>query len=521
MTAALALATQRVGAGVDLATQVVVVAILAASLSSGATVWGPAAAAAASWLVIWWPGTLLPGVTTPVALGLSAGVATVAVWGRQRRHRITGERIEELAEENGALRAANAAQQEASEVAEAILAATRDISASLEANEVAMRVAKNVYTVTQNAAGAVLLWDGEREVFRIAAVAAAGSPTEVQQLEIGARGAAPLRVALDEGIADIPSAELRDPVLEVLMRRWKATAILAARLQCGDRLLGVVLAARRSSGPASSKERGILSGIALQAATALESANLVNDLRTASNLKEEFMATMSHELRTPLNVIIGYTDLQVDGVFGELSPEHLDTLNRLREQALQLLDLIQATLDVGRLERGLMTVDLRELSVDEVVKQTFAAIPRSWRKPGVDLGWRVDPAVPNIRSDRGKLQVILRNLVHNALKFTEAGQVMVSVTADPKGGSVHLVVQDSGVGIAAQDLDVIFEMFRQSSDRNRTIGGAGLGLYIVKRLVGLLGGTIDVRSAPGRGSTFRVHLPPGGPHTAAPRSAAR
>jgi len=520
-TSALAFATQWFGASVDLTTQVAVVAILGASLSSGVTVWGPAAAAAASWLIIWWPGTVLPGVTTHLSLGLSAGVATLAVWGRYRRRRITRERLDQLTEQNRVLRAANAAQQEASEVAEAILAATRDISASLEANEVAMRVARNAYTVTQSAAGAVLLWDGEREVFRIAAVAAARSPTEVQQLEIGGKGAAALRVALDEGIADISSAELRDPVLGVLMRRWKASAILAARLQRGDRLLGVVLAARRSKAPASAKERRILSGIALQAATALESANLVNDLRTASNLKEEFMATMSHELRTPLNVIIGYTDLQVDGAFGDLSPDHLDTLNRMREQALQLLDLIQATLDVGRLERGLMTVDLREISVQEVVKQTFAAIPRSWRKPSVDLFWRVDPAVSDIRSDRGKLQVILRNLVHNALKFTEAGQVMVSVTADPNGGSIHLVVQDSGVGIAEQDLDVIFEMFRQSSDRNPAIAGVGLGLHIVKRLVGLLGGKIDVRSAPGRGATFCVHLPTGGPHTAQPRSAAR
>ena len=516
-TGALAFATQWVGASVDLVILIAVGAILGASLSSRMAVWEPAAAAAASWLILWWPGTVLPGATADVALALGASVATAAVSDRQRRHRMNGQ----LAAANQTLRAANEAQQEASEVAEAVLAATQDISASLDANEVAIRVAKNAYTVTQGVAGAVLLWDGEREVFRIAAVTAAGNSAEVQQLEIGARGAAPLRVALDEGIADIPSAELRDPVLEVLMRRWKASAVLAARLQRGDRLLGVVLTARQSKAPALPKERRILRGIALQAATVLESANLVNDLRTASNLKEEFMATMSHELRTPLNVIIGYTDLQVDGAFGELSPDHLDTLNRMREQALQLLDLIQATLDVGRLERGLMTVDLREVSVQEVIKETFAAIPRSWRKPGVDLGWRVDADVPTIRSDRGKLLVILRNLVHNALKFTEAGQVMVSVTADPKGGSIHLVVQDSGVGIAAQDLDVIFEMFRQSSDRKPTIGGVGLGLYIVKRLVGLLGGKIDVRSAPGRGATFRVHLPTGGPHTAPPRSAAR
>jgi signal transduction histidine kinase len=383
-----------------------------------------------------------------------------------------------------------------------------------------MRIARNACAATRSVASAVLLCDPEREVFRIAAVAGGGGGTEVQQLEVGLRTAAPLQIAISDGMADVPRSALHDPVLDALLHRWKAVAVLAARLQRGDRLLGLVLVARRAPTPASPKTCRILSGIALQAAAALEVANLVNDLRTASNLKEEWMATMSHELRTPLNVIIGYTDLQRDGAFGDLSEDHLDTLNRVHEQALQLLDLIQATLDVGRLERGLMTVDLQPVDVPDLVENLFTAIPPAWRKLSVELRWRVDSAVPVIRSDPAKLQVLLRNLVHNALKFTEAGQVSVSVSTDTNGEWVHFVVQDSGVGIAARDLNVIFEMFRQSSNRDAAVGGVGLGLYIVKRLVALLGGEIDVRSAPGRGATFRIHLPAAGPHAPAPRPSA-
>lgn len=492
---------------------VLVVAVLAAPLLVPQPLWGPALTASAAGLG-WWLSGLPHEWTAPGVLGLAAvlGSASVAVRGtREQRLR---QWIADLAGTGQQLAAANAAQHEASEVAEAVLAATRDVSASLDAGEVAVRVARNVCSLTQSVASAVLLWDAEREVFRIAAVAGAAAGAEVQQLEVNMRNAPQLHSALSEGMADIPRAALHDPVLDALMRRWKASAILAARLQRGDRVLGLVITARRGVAPASAKACRILSGIALQAAAALEIANLVNDLKMASALREEFTATMSHELRTPLNVIMGYTEMQREGMFGDLTEDHLDTLKRVQEQSVQLLDLIQATLDVGRLERGLMSVELREVNVRDVVERMFAAIPGAWRKAGVELNFRVDGTVARMRSDAGKLQVVLRNLIHNALKFTDAGQVSLTVTADPDGGRVHFVVQDSGRGIAAQDLSVIFDMFRQSSDRDPAVGGVGLGLYIVKRLVSLLGGEIDVRSAPGRGATFRIHLPTGGPHAA-------
>ncbi len=496
-----------------LALVAVALAMLAPGLFLPLPVFSPvltATAVAAGW---WWAvGLAADPAGTLGTLAATTAIACVGLLSRSERDQRMQGQLRQLETQGRQLARANAAQLEASEVAEAMLAATQDISVSADAGEVAVRVARNACTATRSAASAVLLWDAEREVFRIAAVAGGGSGAEAQQLEVNPGAAAPLRTAMNDGMVDVPRSALHDPVLDALLRRWKAVAVLAARLQRGERLLGLVLLARRTPAVAPPKTCRILSGIALQAAAALEIANLVNDLRTASNLKEEWMATMSHELRTPLNVIIGYTDLQREGAFGDLAEDHLDTLNRVHEQALQLLDLIQATLDVGRLERGLITVDLGPVEVPELVEQLFAAIPPAWRKPSVELRWRVDPAVPVIRSDPAKLQVLLRNLIHNALKFTEAGQINVSVTADANREWVHFVVQDSGVGIAAADLNVIFDMFRQSSNRDAAIGGVGLGLYIVKRLVGLLGGEIDVRSAPGRGATFRIHLPAAGPH---------
>jgi len=513
-TFGLAFAVERFGLTGELRLIAVMAAILIVPLLSLGNLWGPAVAAGAVGIGLRVAAGTLPSVDTQVALAVAAVLGSVGAAARVARERRMQQQIAVLEHRGAELAEANAAQHEASEVAAAVLAVTRDVPASLDAREVTARVARNVCTATQSAASAVLLWDAEHELFRVAAVAGSAEGPDVQQLEVSARAAAALHGALGEGMADIPRAALADSVLDVLMHRWNASAVLAARLQRGDRLLGVLIAARRSAAPASAKACRILSGIAVQAAAVLESANLVNELRTANTLREEFTATMSHELRTPLNVIIGYNDLQRDGAFGDLSPEHMDTLNRVHEQAVQLLDLIQATLDVGRLERGLMTVDLHEVKVHDVLKQLFASLPRAWRKSTVELRWRVDPTVPGMRTDQTKLHVILRNLVHNALKFTESGLVTVTATADGDGQRVHFVVQDSGVGIAAQDLTVIFEMFRQASGRDPAISGAGLGLYIVKRLVTLLGGEIDVLSAPGRGASFRVHLPTGGPHVA-------
>jgi signal transduction histidine kinase len=313
-------------------------------------------------------------------------------------------------------------------------------------------------------------------------------------------------------VLHVEMSAVREPMLMSLLRRWKSSDLLGVRLQRGDQLLGLLFASRAEGQPRfSSRDSSVLAGLAIHAAAALDHGDLIADLQSANQLKEEFMATMSHELRTPLNVIIGYTDLQTEGAFGDLSQDHLDTLKTVREQALQLLELIQATLDMSRLERGLVTVDLRDVSIGQFIEQLRVQIPPVWRKPTVELNWRVEPGLPPIRTDPSKLQIILRNLIHNGLKFTQHGMVSVSVSSQPKRDRVTFVVQDSGVGIKSEHISDIFEMFRQVPSGEAPLGGVGLGLYIVKRLAAVLGAEIEVSSAPGRGATFRIHLAPGGP----------
>jgi signal transduction histidine kinase len=218
---------------------------------------------------------------------------------------------------------------------------------------------------------------------------------------------------------------------------------------------------------------------------------------------------VSHELRTPLNVIIGYTDMLRDGAADPLSAKQLDLLLRVDTCARELLELIEATLNVGRIETGREGVALAPLSVPELVDALQASVAGLPRPPGVALEW-VCPTTASgaIVTDRAKLGLIVRNLVSNAFKFTPSGRVVVRV--QPREASLVIEVADTGIGIPPEQVPLAFEMFRQlNATPTRRHGGVGLGLYIVKQFVLRLGGSVEVQSAPGVGSTFRVTIPRG------------
>ncbi len=168
--------------------------------------------------------------------------------------------------------------------------------------------------------------------------------------------------------------------------------------------------------------------------------------------------------------------------------------------------MIVATLDLSRIESGRMTLDLADVALADFLGEIEAETRVSWSNPAVTLSWSVPPSLATLRTDALKLKVIVRNLVGNALKFTEKGFVRVSAAATRAG--IEISVADSGIGIEPAARDYIFEAFRQGdSSATRRHGGAGLGLYTVRRLLDLLGGEIDVDSTAGVGSTFRLRLP--------------
>ena len=278
-------------------------------------------------------------------------------------------------------------------------------------------------------------------------------------------------------------------------------------LHRGEEMIGVQVANwRQSRGPLSRVEERIARGIAQLASMALANARLVEELESANRLKSDFVASMSHELRTPLNLIIGYTDLLLDGTFGMVRPDQADTLQRVSRSARELLDLIEATLDLSRLEAETVPLELHQIDLNDFCNELRSDFADSKRPTDVDVDWILPADNTTIYSDPVKLRMILKNLVGNAVKFTKKGSVTTSVeVADQK---VIFTVADTGLGIAEDALKVIFEPFRQT---DRTIsgayGGVGLGLYIVSRLVDNLQGRISVQSEVDKGSTFRVTLP--------------
>jgi signal transduction histidine kinase len=295
-----------------------------------------------------------------------------------------------------------------------------------------------------------------------------------------------------------------------LMRRYGFTHGMYVALRRSDELIGVHTAGRRTSTRFTPQQERIFRGIARLASIALEHSRVVEELERANRLKYDFVATMSHELRTPLNVIMGYGDLLLEGEFGSLNSEQREILQRVDTSARQLLELINATLDLSRLEGGKLIFQRAAVSIEDVVAAVDAETRELQEKPDVSVTWSVAPRLPRVYTDPLKLKVVLKNLVGNALKFTEHGRVVIR--AARRNDGVEIAVSDTGIGIPPDTQAIIFEPFRQAEPSlTRRYGGVGLGLYIARRLIELLGGTISVESDIGRGSTFRVRLPRGRP----------
>jgi PAS domain S-box-containing protein len=231
------------------------------------------------------------------------------------------------------------------------------------------------------------------------------------------------------------------------------------------------------------------------------------ELEKASRLKSEFLASMSHELRTPINAVLGYTSLMREEIYGELNDKQKNALNKINTASQHLLDLINDILDLSKIEAGKMPVYLEEVPLKQILGELAESVEPLVREKQLQFTLHVDEGVPPLFTDRTKLKQILLNLLSNAVKFTSVGGV--KLLGEANGPSrVRITVEDTGIGIKEEDLEKIFEDFRQvDQSPTREYGGTGLGLSITRKLISLLNGTIEVESMYGGGSRFAIDLP--------------
>jgi PAS domain S-box-containing protein len=232
------------------------------------------------------------------------------------------------------------------------------------------------------------------------------------------------------------------------------------------------------------------------------------ELQKASRLKSEFLANMSHELRTPINVILGYTSLMRERIYGVLTDQQDQALTKTYQTSQHLLDLINDILDLSKIEAGKMPLHVESVYIHAVVEEISESLVPMLRGKAISYTTDVEPDLAPIRTDRTKLKQVLLNLLSNAIKFTQQGRVSLCVTGVEGGSGVRITVEDTGIGIMSEHLDAIFEDFRQiDQSHTREYGGTGLGLSITKKLLTLLGGVVEVHSSYGSGTRFVIELP--------------
>jgi len=290
-------------------------------------------------------------------------------------------------------------------------------------------------------------------------------------------------------------------------------ALLALPLLREDRLIGGLVVRRKEAGEFPPPVVDLLQTFAAQSVLAIHNARLFREidekgreLEIANKHKSEFLANMSHELRTPLNAILGYTELILDNIYGNVPEKIQEVLKRLEKSGRHLLSLINDVLDLSKIEAGQLTLSLNDYSMQEVVHTVVNSVESLAEEKNLALKVSVSPDLTVGKGDEQRIAQVFLNLVGNAIKFTEEGEVKVEVTS--LNSKFFVAVSDTGPGLSAADQQRIFEEFHQAdSSSTRKKGGTGLGLSISKKIVEMHGGRIWVGSTLGKGSTFRFTLP--------------
>ena len=387
---------------------------------------------------------------------------------------------------------------------------TFDLSAVLDTI-----VAKAVQ-LSETDAGAIYVYDDRSEQFALRATH--GMSDELieaitrHQAELGdtiVGEAAETRKSIQiPDLLDTPQLPLQPLVVEAGFR-----ALLVVPLLRANRVIGALVVRRRKPGPFAAATIDLLQTFADQSALAIHNARLFTEidekgrqLETASQHKSQFLANVSHELRTPLNAILGYTELVLDDIYGQVPAKIHDVLKRVQTNGQHLLVLINDVLDLSKIEAGQMTLSVAAYSLDDVLHSVIASIEPLAAEKRLKLTLDATPKLPIAHGDGRRIAQVLLNLVGNAIKFTDRGEVCVVASAE--NGFFQIAVRDTGPGISESEQHKIFDEFHQvDNSSTKSKGGTGLGLAIAKRIIELHGGRIAVRSRLGEGSTFEVTLP--------------
>lgn len=302
--------------------------------------------------------------------------------------------------------------------------------------------------------------------------------------------------------------------------KYGASASLHTVLRRGSVPVGVLVGGYRHRPESfTPRDEQLARGLALLGAMALETVACLHDRRHASANEADLVTTIAHELRTPLNVIVGYNDLLLEEAYGPLTARQRGTLQQVEESVQELLDLAGTLLDLSRVECGRRALELQETDVGKVLQEIQGQVEPLRKQVGLTFDSHIPAPLAALRTDRTQLKLLLRNLIVNALKFTDHGGVTVTVRSRDEG--IEVAVADTGIGMAPETVRRIFEPFVQADPTHiRNRGGVGLGLFIVRRIIEALNGTIRVDSTAGCGSTFRVWLPHARPPAAETRLAA-
>ena len=392
------------------------------------------------------------------------------------------------------------------------------VSSSLNLTEVLNTIITQAVRLSGSDGGSIYEFDEDAREFRVETVC--GTSPEafdaLRHVRIGLKDtfigkAAALGRPLE--LTDLRDAPL-DPHLNVLAESGWRSLVAVPMLREG-RIVGAMVIRRHTPGRISREIYDLLETFASQSALALINAQLYRQLErqsaaltVASQHKSEFLASMSHELRTPLNAIIGFSEVLLERMFGELNERQDDYLRDIWSSGKHLLELLNDILDLSKIEAGQMVLSRSKFAVRESLDYCLSMVRERALQQRIFLSLEVDPEVGLLDADRLRFRQVVLNLLSNAVKFTPEGG-RVDVRASIHGQDLVVLVTDTGVGVQAEDRERIFDSFQQGSHSSGQVEGTGLGLTLSKRILELHGGRIWVDSEAGRGSTFGIALPAG------------